>query len=119
MPADSEESKPMITLTIDEEGDQIFLGGGAEVFLSIGKTITRRASHVLPNSFLPRILFRIIRTCVSDQSRFAEWTRNWRVLWRVDASPVGGEILEGRWANRAAAIEAEVEYLNKFFLEEK
>ena len=40
-----------ITVTIDEEGNQVFLKGhGADVFLGVGDTRTQRASHVEPDN---------------------------------------------------------------------
>lgn len=107
----------MITITIDENGDQVFLKGhGADVFADVGTVTTQRASHVEPDSAVLRLVFHAVRSLVSDASRIAEWTRNWPCTWRVNTAPVGGPILAGRWRNRKVAIEAEVEFLNTFFL---
>jgi len=105
-----------ITVTIDEEGDQVFLKGhGADVFLGLGDTRTQRASHVEPDNRLLRFLFHFIRHRTADDSRLAAFTRCWPCLWRVNTAPVGGPILSGRWRNRLKAIDAEVEFLNQFF----
>lgn len=124
----------MVTLTITENGDQLFLNSpGGAVFCEAGLSTVRRASHVEPFAFFPRIIFRGIRACVSDTSKLAAWTRTWSCRWRVDTRPVGGPIL--RWKDvyynfpprhadliavfwdRATAIEAEIRFLNKFFME--
>jgi hypothetical protein len=101
-----------ITLTIDENGDQIFLkSDGAEMFRAIGITVTRRASHVEPDSLVLRLAFRVARLLSFDA-----WTRTWSCVWRVNTAPIGGPILAGRWTNRQAAIAAEIQFLNTFFL---
>ena len=103
-----------ITLTITENGDQLFLHG-VSVF-GDRDDVVRRASHVLPENFWLRCAFRTIRFCVPDTSKLAAYTRGWACLWRVDTSPVGGPILEARFTDRQAAIDAEVQYLNNHFL---
>lgn len=106
-----------ITLTIDENGDQVFLkSDGAEMFRALGITVTRRASHVEPDAWVLRVLFHAIRKAVSDTSKAAAWTRTWACNWRVDTKPVGGPILQGRWRDRKKAIEAEIEFLNRWFV---
>lgn len=106
-----------ITVTIDENGDQVFLKGhGADVFCDIGETKTQRASHVEPDNVVLRRLFHFIRQNCTDASLLAAFTRIWPCLWRVNTAPVGGPVLEGRWRNREAAIAAEVTFLNQFFL---
>ena len=133
--------KRIITVTIDESGDMVFLRSPeSDIFLELGETITRRASHIEPYEFLPRVLFTAIRYFVHDDSRLADWTRNWMCLWRVNTSPVGGPILTcghvwddlsswdrvfhsrddtAVWGDRERAIRAEVKFLNTFFLEGK
>ena len=133
--------KRIITVTIDESGDLTFLNVPEnDIFMELGETITRRASHIMPQAFWPRLAFTAIRYFVHDDSRIAAWTRGWACLWRVDTSPVGGWVLtwgdvwdeldawqhifnawEGTavWSVREDAIRAEVKFLNKFFLEGK
>jgi hypothetical protein len=126
----------IITVTIDENGDQVFLKtDGADCFLELGEVITRRASHVEPAPRYTRWAFTVLRTLFSDTSKVAAWTRTWRCLWRVNTKPVGGPILRLKhinpatpwpvedlvavWANRLDAIAAEIKFLNQFFLERK
>ena len=123
-----------ITITIDESGNLKMLETTmAEPFKILGTTVTKRASHVEPAPYWDRVLFTFIRALVPDDSRLAEWTRNWNTLWRVNMRPVDGPILRfGHiypaihltskqanrvycWGSRKAAIVAEIEFLNKFF----
>lgn len=102
-----------ITLTIDENGDQVFLkSDGAEMFRSLGITVTRRASHVEPDAWALRLLFHAIRKAVSDTSKAAAWTRTWPCMWRVNTAPLNGPILTPRFTDRQAAIDAEIMYVN-------
>jgi hypothetical protein len=78
--------------------------------------VVRRASHVEPDNVYLRLVFHAIRKLVADNSRLAAWTRTWGCLWRVDMSPVGGGILPIQYRYRLAAIDAEVEALNNFFI---
>lgn len=123
----------IVTMTIEENGDATMLAtGGSEVFTEIGETKTQRASHVEPASFVYRVIFHILRW-FGDKNQIAEWTRHWPVRWRVNTSPVGGPILHyshleddygprgedgiATWWDRQEAIDAEVEFLNKYFAE--
>lgn len=114
----------IVTATIDENGDVIFLATNAnDIFLDLGSVITRRASHVEPGPRYERWLFHILRAVFGDKGRVADWTRNWYTLWRVNTKPVGGPILRDRfgkiqyWVDRQLAIDAEVAFINKWFLE--
>jgi hypothetical protein len=108
----------IVAVTMNEDGNLTFLNtDSADTFLECGSVVTRRASHVEPADLPRRLAFKILRSLTSDKSRIAAWTRNWNCLWRVNTSPVGGPILEGRWRDRQAAIDAEVEFLNEWFLE--
>ena len=111
-----------ITITIDESGDLKMLETAmAEPFKILGTAVTKRASHVEPYDFWPRVAFTVLRKLVSDDSRIADWTRRWGCFWRVNTKPVGGPILRNQYGNIAAwwiredAIAAEIEFLNKFF----
>ena len=122
-----------ITITIDESGDLKMLETAmAEPFKTLGTTVTKRASYVEPAPYWDRVLFTFIRALVPDDSRLAEWTRNWNTLWRVNMKPVGGPIL--RWKHvapskcaawmddqifttyyRQEAIDEEIKFLNDFW----
>lgn len=124
------------TATIDENGDVLFLASTEnDVFLELGNVVTQRASHVEPVNPFVRPLFHFLRL-FGNKNSIAQWTRGWRVLWRVNTKPVGGPVLTWKhipvkrydevvvldykgtvgWRDREEAIRAEVEFLNKFFL---
>ncbi len=126
----------IITITIDEEGDVLFLKTDAnDIFLDQGTVVTKRASHVEPAPLYERLAFHLLRAVFGDKGKVSDWTRTWRTLWRVNTKPVGGPILTwghiypaalncstlGRqtycFGRRQDAIDAEIEFLNKFFLE--
>jgi hypothetical protein len=106
-----------------------------DIFMELGETIVKRANHVEPGPRYERWLFHLLRILFGADGRVSKWTRSWNTLWRVDTRPVGGPIL--RWGHilpncpackadnvyyecdRERAIRAEVEFLNKFFLEGK
>lgn len=124
----------IVTVTIDENGDVIFLATDSnDIFLELGNVVTTRASHVEPGPRYERWLFHFLRAVFGDKGRVSDWTRGWQTLWRVNTAPVGGPILTNghvrqNWpeslahytayfANRQEAIEAEVAFLNVWFLE--
>ena len=134
----------IITCTIDENGDVIYLATDAnDAFLNDGTEVTRRASHVEPDDFVLRVAFYILRSISGNKNTIAEWTRNWKCLWRVNTKPVGGPILTwadvwrvkghlavlpwlpslsqynhvALWRNRQEAIDTEIQFLNDWFLE--
>lgn len=108
----------IVTATIDENGDVLFLATHENdaLFLNHGTVVTRRASHVLPENFWLRQAFRILRL-FGDKNDLAAWTRTWKTTWLVDASPVGAPTFHGGWKNRQAAIDFEIAFLNSWFLE--
>ncbi len=110
------------TLIIDENGVCKIVLTDAAKSLFLASTVaaeSSRASHVEPVSLVLRVLFHAVRSSVSDDSRLAAWTRLWPCLWRVNMKPVGAGILPVHFTNRLAAIDAEVEALNNFFIGEK
>lgn len=131
----AKQEQKVLTVTIDEDGDLLYLKTSEhDIFAEMGEVVTRRASHVEPDTFWLRVAFHILRTVVSDKSRIAEWTRGWSCPWRINTAPVGGPVLT--WAdvapspcapwmdkqtftthNRQEAIDAEIKFLNQFFLE--
>ena len=105
------------TLIIDQEtGDCKIVLTTAAKLLNLTDSPSSRASHVYPENAYLRLVFRVIRKLVADDSRLAAWARTWGCMWRVDMSPVGGGILPIRYGYRLAAIDAEVEALNNFFI---
>jgi hypothetical protein len=114
----------VLTVTINEDGTLEYLKtDSCDILLELGEVVTRRASHVEPAEFWPRLAFHLIRSLVNDKSRIAQWTRNWKCFWRVNTAPVGGPILRNQWGNIAAwsrrqdAIDVEIEFLNDWFLQ--
>lgn len=125
----------IVTATIDENGDVIFLATDSnDIFLNHGTVVTKRASHVEPGARYERWLFHLLRAVFGDKGRVSNWTRTWKTLWRVNTSPVGGPILTwadvwgdpvprgmsnriALWQHRQNAIDAEVKFLNVWFLE--
>lgn len=130
------EQQKIVTVTIDENGDVLFLATDAnDIFLNDGDVLTKRASHVEPASLYERWFFHFLRL-FGDKMRVAEWTRGWKCLWRVNTRPVGGPILRWGhiypnvdfvdptvrslvycWVDRQDAIDAEIKFLNVWFLE--
>ena len=59
-----------MNVTITTDGQIRFLTTPELQPLSdLGQVTTRRASHVIPQNWLLRLAFRILRTCVPDDSR--------------------------------------------------
>jgi len=76
----------------------------------------RRASHVEPVNRALRGIFHFLRKRCADDSTTAAFTRKWPCKWR--ARIFDGPTL-GPFRRRSVAIEAEIEYIEKTFLEEK
>lgn len=51
--------------------------------VTIEQTEKTRVSHIVPKNWLLRVAFLALRGAVRDESRAAEWTRNWHCLWLV------------------------------------
>lgn len=129
----AKEDPKILTVTIDENGDLVYLKTPlSDVLLELGTVVTKRASHVEPVNIFQRIAFRALRL-FGDKNRVADWTRTWQCDWLVDTRPVGGPVLT--WAdvapskcapwmdkktftthNRQEAIDVEIIFLNEFFL---
>ena len=124
----------VLMVTIDEDGNLVYLKTSEhDIFAEMGEVVTRRASHVEPGPRYERWLFHTLRFFFGDKGRVSDWTRSWYTLWRVNTAPVGGPIL--RWKHvispcpvcmaeniyyendRQRAIDTEIIFLNKFFLE--
>jgi hypothetical protein len=132
--AQQKEFAKIFAVTYDEHGNLEYIKTeGDDALLELGEVVTRRASHVEPVNIILRVLFHILRTVVSDKSAAAAWTRVWPCLWRVNTAPVGGPVLRLKhlppddaffvnsediavWRNRQDAIDAEIKFLNEWFL---
>ncbi len=107
------------TLVIDEFGDCKMVLTTVAKMLNLTDSPSYRASHVIPVNLVLRLAFNVMRALVSDDSRVAAWSRTWGCMWKVDMSPVGAGILPVYFSNRLAAIDAEVEALNNYFIGEQ
>jgi hypothetical protein len=103
----------VVTVFIDEDGMTFLMDESIKLFEGEGEV--RRASHVEPDSVVFRIAFHALRTIFGDKGRMSQFTRNWPCLWRVNTKPTAGIVLDKRWRNRQDAIDAEIEFLNRWF----
>ena len=71
---------------------------------------TRRASWILPQSLVKRIVFCVIRRLAGDHGKLAEWTRAWRGPWVVDLRLSGGLVCSG-FSSRESAIKYEERFV--------
>lgn len=109
----------LVTVIVEENGDALMLvNEQTQPFVdALGGASVNRASHVEPDGLAFRLLFHLLRQLFGDKGRMSDFTRDWPCLWRVNTKPVGGPILPGRYTNRQEAIEAEILFLNDWFLE--
>lgn len=99
-------------VAINDDGGLQFIQNEKLNFLNeLGTEHTERASHVEPDGFLLRWAFHIFRKIFGERGCMAAWTRCWPCLWRVNMKPSNGPILDGRWLDRQAALDSEVEWL--------
>jgi hypothetical protein len=103
-------------ITITSEGSIRFLNNEVTASLVTPSTLVRRASNVEPVNPALRRLFYALRRLYGDKTAAAKFTRLWPCLWRVNLAPVGGPVLPYCWYNRSEAINAEIVWLNKFFI---
>ena len=102
-----------MNITITADGKIRFLATPElQPLYDLGRTSTRRASHIVPQNRLLRLAFRILRTCVADDSRCAAWTRRWRCRWLADLRISAGPVL-GPFPIRQQAIAAEIDWLTR------
>src|ERR1035441_2263414 len=111
---------------MNEQGAVTFIIGDGEcTYLmpeaapQIDGAVIRRASHVEPDNWLLRVIFHGLRRWLGDKGRMSDFTRSWKILWRVNMEPVNGPILCTRYYYRKQAINAEVAALNILFIGEK
>ena len=102
-----------MNVTITTVGQIRFLAAPElQPLCDLGHVTTRRASHVIPQNWLLRLAFRILRTCVPDDSRCAAWTRRWPCQWLADLRISAGPVL-GPFGIRQQAIAAEIDWLTQ------
>lgn len=107
----------IVTVTIEDDGSLLFLKtDSADIFLELGDVVTRRASHVEPLHLGYRVVFHILRM-FGDDTKIAQWTRDWPVVWRVNLAPIGGEVLPEVFLDRKKAIDYEVKHVNRWLAE--
>ena len=96
MKAFPKQEQKVLTVTIDENGDLLYLKTSEhDIFAEMGEVVTKERPTWNRATFWLRVAFHILRTSFSDKSRIAEWTRGWSCSWRVNTAPVGGPILRG------------------------
>lgn len=71
--------------------------------LEFSKIDTKRVSHIYPKNKLLKMLFVAIRSAVKNDSKAAEWTRGWNVIWQVHYK----DKIYGEYLNRNDAIKFE------------
>lgn len=109
--------KQNLQITVDDEGRLLFIQDSRLDFLSdLGSVQTARASHVEPDAVVLRTLFHFLRRYAGEEGKLAEWTRNWKCIWRVNMGPSGGPILGARYVERSIALDAEVAWLESNIL---
>ena len=109
-------SQDEVTFIIDiSTGDAVYLVTEAASTLQLG-AMPSRASHVIPRNFALRGLFYLLRYWLGDKGRMSDFTRSWRCEWIIDTRPVGGPILPTIYYDRKQAINAEVAFLNQWFI---
>lgn len=103
-----------IVIKIDAGGNAKAINGpeAAAVLAKVGggRVAKRRASHVLPEGWLTRQAFRLIRWALGESGRAAAWTRTWGCRWRAHLSPSNGPTF-GPYSERSDAIKAELAWL--------
>lgn len=77
--------------------------------------VSRRASYVEPYNPVLRFVFHALRIA-GDTSMLARVSRRMPCQWRINLSPIDGPVLTGLYMDRNEAIQAEVDYLTKYWL---
>lgn len=98
------------SIFIDEDG--MTHGLKSPLTEALGLRDRERVSHVEPVNRVLRWLFHFIRRRVSDDSRWAAFTRRWPCSWQ--ANIFSGPTL-GPFRVRQEAIDAEVAWINDSF----
>ena len=88
-------------LEIDKTGRVKAFDGDFD--LPVKNKKVKRVSKIVPQNILLRIAFILIRSIAPDNSKIADWTRNWNCLWIV----VFNRRKYGNFLNRKKAVEFE------------
>jgi len=105
------------TLVFNSDGSMRFLAHDELTCLEqSGSTAKRRASHVEPKRLVLRVAFHMLRRMFGESGTVAAFTRVWPCEWVVDLRPSNGPRLDGPFADRATAIEAEERWLSENYL---
>lgn len=81
--------------TVTGFADEVNLDG-----LTLEALTKKRVSRILPENYMLRLCFRLLRTVVNDGSKLAQWTRQWSCQWRVI---INGQS-DGPFSDRQQAI---------------
>ena len=96
------------TVYISPDGE--IRGIESDLTKTLGIPREKRVSRVEPVNPVLRILFKSIRSLVSDESATAEWTRRWPCKWQ--ARIFNGPTLK-TFSKRSDAIKAEIKWMNE------
>jgi hypothetical protein len=73
----------------------------------------KRVSHIYPQNFILRTVFKTLRKLFGDSGEIADWTRNWKCKWQVeilDENKSKKKIFKG-FKDRKIAIDFEKNYI--------
>ena len=105
-----------IKVTIDEDTAEVrYLISAESPLLILPDSTVRRASNIIPANMFVRTIWYTLRM-FGDNTLIARFTRMWNCKWLIDFSPIGYGILPVEWSTRQAAIDFEVDYLERTFL---
>lgn len=91
--------------------DGVVTGIASDVTQRMSLGNKQRISYIEPVHPVLRWIFHLIRKRVRDDSKLAQFTRQWKCLWR--ANIFHGPIL-GPFKERAQAISAEIAWVNAY-----
>jgi len=74
----------------------------------------KRVSHIYPQNFILRTIFKMLRKLFGDNGKVADWTRSWKCKWQVEILPNENKskkkIFKG-FKDRKIAIDFEKNYI--------
>jgi hypothetical protein len=73
----------------------------------------KRVSHIYPQNFILRTVFKTLRKLFGDNGKIADWTRNWKCKWQVeilDENKSEKKIFKG-FKDRKIAIDFEKNFI--------